>query len=59
MSLTREEKAKVMAQVPDKHCPRCGDDLVASDDGISSETEWGVSGAYVMCYSCGYEAHKP
>ena len=58
MGLTADEKAKVLAQVPDPNCPQCGDVLEAWDDGMSPETEWGVSGAYVLCNSCGLEVHK-
>ena len=58
MGLTDQEKAKVLAQLKRMECPHCGDMLVARDDGVSSQTEWGVSGAYVSCESCGHEAHK-
>lgn len=58
MSLTAEERAKVMAQVQDKACPACGDELTAKDDGISTTTAYGVGGAYVSCDTCGHELQK-
>ncbi len=58
MSLTSSERVAVMAQVLNTTCSRCGDELTAKDDGVSSETEWGVSGAYVSCDTCGLVLNK-
>ena len=47
MSLTADERARALAATG-RVCPACGDELVAHDDG--------VTGAYVVCDSCGWMA---
>lgn len=59
MALTADEKQKVAAQVAGRKCAHCGStDMRIEDDGITSQTEWGVSGAYVACDDCGNLMHK-
>lgn len=65
MSLTDSERRDVLGQMyaqlgDELICPHCGekDSVHPHDDGVSCKTEWGVSGAYVMCDSCGHTIDK-
>ncbi len=53
MRLKTKERNRVKNQMRNFNCPQCGDKLVIHDDGCTAKTSWGVSGAYVVCDSCG------
>lgn len=57
MSLTTQERNAVLVQIQGRSCTKCGGKLSPHDDGVSTVTQWGVSGAYVSCDDCG-EVHN-